>query len=149
VHREILSLKIAPLDSALFPSESLNSLYLPASLRPLIESIANLTAVDADIFQIPIAEIAQSDKVRLALTVCDHGGDRTVDETAGAHQKNSDSSADRWRGVAWRGVGLNIVMDFPSRKGLRSALRHFCWDQHARCHVPGLSEKSDLFSKCP
>jgi hypothetical protein len=101
VHREILSLKITPLDSALFPSESLNSLYLLASLRPLIESIANLTAVDADIFQIPIAAIAQSDKVRLALTVCDHGGDRTVDETAEARQKNSDSSADRWRSVAW------------------------------------------------
>jgi hypothetical protein len=51
-------LKNTPLDNALFPSESLNSLYPLASLRPLIESIANLTAVDADMFQIPIAEMA-------------------------------------------------------------------------------------------
>jgi hypothetical protein len=118
-------------------------LYPLTSLRPLIESIANLAAVDADIFQIPIPKVAQSDKVRLAFAVCDHA----VDETALARQKNSDSSADHGRGAAWRVVVLSIVMDFPSRKGLRSALRP--WDQHARCRVPELSENGDLFSKCP
>jgi hypothetical protein len=136
-------LKNTPLDNALFPSESLNSLYPLASLRPLTESIANLTAVDADIFQIPIAEMAQSDKVRLALTVCDHA----VDETAEARQKNSDSSADRGRGVACRGVEHRH--GFSLSKGLALRASPFCWDQHARCRVPGLSENGDLFSKCP
>jgi hypothetical protein len=109
-------------------------LYPLTSLRPLIESIANLAAVDADIFQIPIAKVAQSDKVRLMFAVCDHA----VDETA---------TPLRITGAAWGGVVLSIVMDFPSQKGLRSALRP--WDQHARCRVPGLSENGDLFSKCP
>lgn len=107
-----------------FPSESLNSLYPLASLRPLVESIANLAAVDADIFQIPIAEMAQGDKVRLALAVCDY----VVDETAEAHQKNSGSSP--------------LERACTPRFGLML-------DQHARCRVPGLSENGDLFSKCP
>jgi hypothetical protein len=124
-----------------FLSESLNSLYPLASLCPLIESIANLAAVDADIFQIPIAKVAQSDKVRLALTVCD----RAVDETGEARQENSGSSADR--GVACRGVEHRH--GFFLSKGLALHASPFGWDQHAGCRVPGLSENGDLFSKCP
>jgi hypothetical protein len=108
-----------------------------------MESIANLAAVDADIFQIPIAKVAQGEKVRLALTVCDHA----VDETAEARQKNSDSSADHGRGVACRGVEHRH--GFFLSKGLALRASPFCWDQHARCRVPGLSENDDLSSKCP
>jgi len=104
-----------------FPSESLNSLYPLASLRPLVESIANLAAVDADIFQISIAEMAQGDKVRLALAVCDHA----VDETAEARQKNSGSSADRGRGVACRGVEHRH--GFFLSKGLALRASPSCW----------------------
>jgi hypothetical protein len=75
-------------------------LYPLAILRPLSQSIADLTTVDADILQIPIAELAQRDKVRLALTVCDCGGDRAVDETAESHQKIGESSPNCWDGVA-------------------------------------------------
>jgi hypothetical protein len=65
-----------------FSAASLSSLHTLASLRPLLESVADLTAVDTDVFQIPVAEMAQRDKVRLTLTMRDRRGDHTVDETA-------------------------------------------------------------------
>jgi hypothetical protein len=74
-------------------------LYPLASLRPLIESIANLTAVDADIFQIPIAKAAQSEKVRLALAVCDYAVDETA-ERAPEKQRLLCGSRAR-RSVSW------------------------------------------------
>jgi hypothetical protein len=93
-------------------------LYPLAILRPLHQSVADLTMVDADIFQIPIAEMAQRDKVRLTLTVRDRSGDHAVDETAEARQKNGHGSPNCWDGVAWGGV--SIVMAFSFRKGRRS-----------------------------
>jgi hypothetical protein len=96
----------------------LGSLYPLAGLRSLLESVADLTAVDTDIFQIPVAEMAQGDKIRLTLTMSDRGGDQAVDEAAEARQKNSDPSPDWWRSVAW--CGVEHGHGFSLRKGGRS-----------------------------
>jgi hypothetical protein len=85
-------------------SASLRLLYLLASPRPFRQSVTDLPTVDADVFQVPVAKIAQRDKVRLTLTMSDEGGNPTVDETAEARQSNSYSSPDSWRSVVWGSV---------------------------------------------
>jgi len=69
-------------------SASLGLLHPLAGPRPFRQSVTDLAAVDADIFQIPVAKMAQSDKVRLTLTMSDKGGNPAVDETAESRQGN-------------------------------------------------------------
>jgi hypothetical protein len=87
-----------------------------ASPRPFRKSVTDLAAVDADVFELPVAKMAQRDKVRLTLTMSDEGGNPTVNETAEARQSNSCSSPDSWRGVVWDSVEHRHGFSF--RKGL-------------------------------
>ena len=56
-------------------------------LCPLCQSVTDLIAADADVLEVPVAEMAQRDKRCLTLAMRDHGGNRPVDEAAEARQK--------------------------------------------------------------
>ena len=109
-------------------------LYPPAIPRSLLQSAADLTTGEADIFQVPIAEMAQRDEVRLALTARDHGGDHAVDETAEAHQKNSGSSPDSWDGVAWGSVEHRHVFSLSTGPTLRTVSPSVGISMHGPAH---------------
>jgi hypothetical protein len=91
-------------------------LYPLASPRRFRQSFTDLAAVDADVLQVPVAKMAQRDKVRLTLTMSNEGGNPTVDETAEARQSNSCSSPDSWRSVVWDSIEHGHGFSF--RKGL-------------------------------
>src|SRR5258708_18206806 len=61
---------------------------------PLRESVTNIVAVDTDVSEVPVAEMAQREKRCLALAMRDHGGNPPVDEAAEERQKNDGSSPD-------------------------------------------------------
>jgi adenine-specific DNA glycosylase len=63
-------------------------LHPQSFLCPLEQSVTDLAAGDTDVFEIPVAEMAQRDKRCLALAMRDHGGNQPVDEAAEARQKN-------------------------------------------------------------
>ena len=61
-------------------------LHSRSLLGPLRQSVADLIAVEADVFEVPVAEMAQGDKRCLTLTMRDQGGNPAVDEAAEARQ---------------------------------------------------------------
>jgi len=81
-------------------------LHSRSLLGPLRQSVADLIAADTDVFEVPVAEMAQRDKRCLALAMRDHGGNPPIDEAAEARQKNCGSSPDSRRG---RSVGRGVV----------------------------------------
>ena len=82
--------------------------------------ITDLTARGANVFEVPVAEMAQRDQRCLALAMRDHGGNPLVDEATEARQKNGGSSSNSRRGHR---VGRGIVEHrhgYFLRKGWRS-----------------------------
>src|SRR6188472_3513409 len=67
-------------------SGSLKILHSRSLLGSLRQSVADLIAVEADVFEVPVAEMAQGEKRCLTLAMRDHGGNPAVDEVAEARQ---------------------------------------------------------------
>jgi hypothetical protein len=61
-------------------------LHSRSLLGPLRQSVADLIAAEADVFEAPVAEMAQGDKRCLPLAMRDQGGNPAVDEAAEARQ---------------------------------------------------------------
>ena len=61
-------------------------LHSRSFLGPLRQSVADLIAVEADVFEVPVAEMAQGGQLCLSLAIANHGGNLPVDEAAEARQ---------------------------------------------------------------
>ena len=61
-------------------------LHSRSLLGPLRQSIADITAADADVLEVPVAEMTQRDQRCLALAMGDHGGNPLVDKATEARQ---------------------------------------------------------------
>ena len=61
-------------------------LHSRSLLGPLRQSVADLIAVEADVFEVPVAEMAQGGQLCLALAMRDHGGNPLVDKATEARQ---------------------------------------------------------------
>jgi hypothetical protein len=68
------------------PSGSPEILHSRSLLGPLGQRVADLTAAEADVLEVPVAEMAQGDKRCLTLAMRDHCGNPAVDEAADARQ---------------------------------------------------------------
>jgi hypothetical protein len=79
------------------PLGTLSLLRLYSRFRGFRQARANVTAVQADIFQFPIAELAESEKICLVLAARDCGGNPAVEDGAEARQKDTNLSPDCWR----------------------------------------------------
>ena len=93
-------------------------LYPQTSPRSLLQSVSDIATVDADIFQIPVAEVTQSNKTSLALAMGDRGRNPAVEKAPDARQKDGHSSSDRWCSVTWGSV--EHCHGFSFRRGQRS-----------------------------
>ena len=60
-------------------------LHSRSLLGPLRQRVADLIAAEADVLEVPVAEMAQGDSC-LTLAMRDHGGNPAVDEAAEARQ---------------------------------------------------------------
>jgi hypothetical protein len=62
------------------------------------QGVAEFTPMEADVFQFPVTETPQHDKICLVLAMRDHGGNPAVDEAGKARQKNPEGSSKCGRG---------------------------------------------------
>jgi len=74
-------------------------LLLPqSSLGGFCQGFADLTPMEANVLQFPVAEMSQHDKICLALAMRNYGGNPAIDVTGKARQKNPECSSNCGRG---------------------------------------------------
>jgi adenine-specific DNA glycosylase len=105
---------------------ALGMLHPQSFLCPLEQSVTDLAAGNTDVFEIPVAEMAQRDKRCLALAMRDRGGNQPVDEAAEARRRPSSES---WSGHREGEVLLSIVMaiSFERAGAPPASLYACCW----------------------
>ena len=74
------------------------SLLHPGSIfRDFRQILNDVTAVEADVFQFPIAKLTEGEKICLAFVTRDRGGNPAVDEAADArHPSGSNTAYASW-----------------------------------------------------
>ena len=73
-------------NSTSWPGIARTALHPQPNLGGFCQGVAELTPMEADVFQFPVTETSQHDKIRLMLAMRDHGGNPLVDKATEARQ---------------------------------------------------------------